>query len=243
MARARASARSRSPAWATALASSASIRTWADGGDGAGQGLGVGGQPGRVVPRVCAAAVASWASACAWVSGPVMARRGPRRGPDPPSGGYGGQLAERLVLGAAVGDGAGQGLGMIEASEPCPHDGQVGWDGLVTDGDGVPVDGQLHQSLQIRHLLGRDEALRIPDLGESGVVASGGPQQERVPARVAGERRQPRTVAGRGEQARVAADGVARRGIGPAALGVGADPVVDSFAGSGLVRCRVVPRR
>src|SRR5271157_809040 len=102
-----------------------------------------------------------------------------------------------------------------------------------------------------------DDSLSIPDLGESSVVACSSPQEERVSARVAGECRQPQNVFGRSEQARVAAYGVARRDIGPAAVSVGADPVVDSFAVTrylpaelffggdtqGLVREQVHPRR
>ena len=68
-------------------------------------------------------------------------------------GGRVGQLGERPRLGVGVGDGAGQGLGVIEASQPRPHGGQADWDGLVTDGYGVPVDGQLDQGLQVRHVL------------------------------------------------------------------------------------------
>ena len=87
-----------------------------------------------------------------------MARaRASARSRSPHLSGYGGQFGERLRLGAVVGDGAGQGLGMIEASKPGPHGGQVGRNGLVADGDCVPVDGQLHQSLQVRHVLSCDE--------------------------------------------------------------------------------------
>ena len=59
----------------------------------------------------------------------------------------------------------------------------------------MPVDGQLDQSLQIRYILSCDDSLSIADLGESSVVASSGPQQECVPARIAGECRQPENVA------------------------------------------------
>ena len=260
MARARASAsvtsrdaRSGSPAWAAALARLGErLRLVAGVGDGAGQGLGavrvagLGDRAGQLGERL--RLVAGVGDGAGQGLGAVRVAG---------LGGRAGQLGERPRLGVRVGDGAGQGLGMIETSQPCPHGGQADRDGLVADGDGVPVDGQLHQSLQVRHVLVREEALRGPDLGQSGVVAPGRPQQERMPARVAGQRRQPGGVAGGGEQARVAPDGIARRGIGPAEVGVGADPVVDPLpvAGQlgtelllggdpqGLVREQVDPRR
>ena len=219
-------------------------------GDGAGQGLGVGGQPGRPV-RVAGL------GGCAGQLGERL-RLGVRVGGDGAGqglgvggqpvrsvrvaglGGCAGQLGERLHLVAGVGDGAGQGLGMIDTTELFPHRGQAVRDGLVADGYCVPVDRQLHQSLQVRHVLIRDEALRSPDLGQSGVVASGSPQQERMPAGVAGQRRQPVGVAGGGEQAQVTPDGIARRAIGPAAAGVGADPVVDPLPVAGQLGTELV---
>ena len=67
---------------------------------------------------------------------------------------------------------------MVETAEPCPNGGQADGDGLVADGDGVPVDRQLDQGLQVRHVLACEEALSGPDLRQSGVVAAGSPQQK-----------------------------------------------------------------
>ena len=174
----------------------------------------------------------------------------------PRLGDRGDQFGERLRLGAGISDGAGDGLSVIDASKPCPHGRQTDRDGLVTDGDCMPVYGQLNDGLQVRYFLGCDESLSIPDLGEGGIVATSGPQEKGVPARVAGERRQPQDVTGPSQHARIAVDGVAWRDLRPAAVGVGADPVVDSlpvadylaaqlfFGGDtqGLVREQVHPR-
>jgi hypothetical protein len=94
----------------------------------------------------------------------------------PGLGDCGGQFGERLRLGAGIGDGAGEGLGMIKTIKPRPYGGQAAWNRLVTDGDGTLVDGQLDKSLQIRYILSRDDSLSVPDLGESSEVASSGPQ-------------------------------------------------------------------
>ena len=88
--------------------------------------------------------------------------------------------------------------------ESCPRQ-QAHRNGLAPDGQGVPVDGQLYESQQIRNVLGRDEPLGASDLGEGDVLASGNPQKICMPTRVTREYRQPRAVARGREQARVAA--------------------------------------
>ena len=67
----------------------------------------------------------------------------------------------------------------------------------------MPVHGQLHQSLQVRLVLRRDQPPGGRYLGFRGVVASGNPQQERMPVRVTSQRRQPGGVAAGGQQVRV----------------------------------------
>ena len=103
-------------------------------------------------------------SACAWAPVGDGAGQGLGVGGQPgrairvAAGGGAGQLGERLHLGVQVGEGAGQGLGMIEASEQRPHRRQADRDVLVTDGHRMPVDRQLHQSLQVGHVLASEEA-------------------------------------------------------------------------------------
>jgi len=64
-----------------------------------------------------------------------------------------------------VGDAAGEGLCMIETSEPCPYGGQADRNGLVADGYCMPADGKLNGGLQVGEILGRNESLSIPDFG------------------------------------------------------------------------------
>ena len=198
-------------------------------GDGLGQRLSIGGQPGRAVlvaglggrrlqlgqrPHL----VERLGDAPGHGLGPVWVPglRGRRR-----------HVIERPRPGIGLGDGASQSFAMIETTQPRPYAGQGEREALVTERHGVPVDGQLQQSLQIGLVLARDKPLCGRDLGLGGIVAPGRPQQERVPARVAGQRRQPDGVAGGDEQVRVVPYGVARRGVWPALTGVGGDPLVD----------------
>ena len=48
----------------------------------------------------------------------------------------------------------------IYLSVPCA--GESEWNGLVTDGDCMQVDSQLHESLQVWYFLIRDESLLLP---------------------------------------------------------------------------------
>src|SRR5690348_485652 len=115
---------------------------------------------------------------------------------------------------------------MIDATEPCPHAGQVSRNGLVADRDGVPVNGQLDKGPQIRDVLISESGLRNGDLTYGSEVASSGREEKCVSAGVPGECRQPRYVGRSGKQPRVTADGVARGCFRPAVVGEGSNPVM-----------------
>jgi hypothetical protein len=122
---------------------------------------------------------------------------------------------------------------VVETSKPCPQDWQVIWDGVITEQDSEPVGGKLDESFEIQGPLIGDQTLSSPDLGESRVVASRSLQKKCMPVRIAGECRQPHYVERCRQQARVAADGITRGGVGPAATGIGADPFVHLFPVAG----------
>jgi hypothetical protein len=109
-------------------------------------------------------------------------------------GGCGRHVFECRRPAVVVGDGPGQRLGMIETAEPGPYAGQGEGQALVAQRHGVPVDGQLKQGTQVWPVPASDEPLRGRDLGLRGIVAPGGSQQERVPARVAGKRHYVRSI-------------------------------------------------